>query len=125
MTFSPPRLLKGYGETPPVPEWKAPNGERARVVVQFVVNYEEGGEHCLLNGDDRSEWLLSEIVGAASYEGVRHMNMESLYEYGSRVGFWRLHKMFRSRGMVSGRMTGTPESAPVCTYFKPPSAGIL
>ena len=100
MKFNSPRLIKGYGPHPPRPEWTAPNGKKARVAVQFVINYEEGGEHCVLNGDDRSEWLLSEIVGATPYEGVRHMNMESLYEYGSRVGFWRLHQMFQSREML-------------------------
>ena len=91
------RNLIGYGANPPRPQWLAPNKKPARMVVQFVINYEEGGEHCILNGDDRSEWLLSEIVGATSYIGVRHMNMESLYEYGSRVGFWRLHRMFTDR----------------------------
>ena len=91
------RDLVGYGAFAPRPQWKATNGKPARMVVQFVINYEEGGEHCLLNGDDRSEWLLSEIVGATPYVGVRHMNMESLYEYGSRVGFWRLHRMFTKR----------------------------
>ena len=83
----------------PQPQWTAPNGDPARLAVQFVINYEEGGENCLLNGDKQSEWLLSEIVGATPYEGVRHMNMESLYEYGSRVGFWRLHRMFTERHM--------------------------
>ena len=94
-----PRDLVGYGAHPPRPQWNAKNGKPARMVVQFVINYEEGGEHCLLNGDDRSEWLLSEIVGAQPYIGVRHMNMETLYEYGSRVGFWRLHRMFTDREM--------------------------
>ena len=91
------RNLVGYGAQAPRPQWTAKNGKPARMVVQFVINYEEGGEHCLLNGDDRSEWLLSEIVGATPYVGVRHMNMESLYEYGSRVGFWRLHRMFTEK----------------------------
>jgi putative urate catabolism protein len=91
------RDLVGYGGRPPRPLWNAKNGKPARMVVQIVINYEEGGEHCILNGDDRSEWLLSEIVGATPYMGVRHMNMESLYEYGSRVGFWRLHRMFTER----------------------------
>ncbi len=72
----PSRDLTGYGEHPPDVQW--PNN--AKVAVQFVINYEEGGENCILNGDKGSEWLLSEIVGAASYPGVRHMNMESLYE---------------------------------------------
>ena len=97
--MSVPRDLVGYGSQPPRPQWKAPNGESARLVVQFVINYEEGGEHCILNGDDRSEWLLSDIIGATPYIGVRHMNMESLYEYGSRVGFWRLHRLFTDRGL--------------------------
>ncbi len=99
MPDNPPRLLVGYGANPPRPSWTAPSGQIARLAVQFVINYEEGGEHCLLNGDTRSEWLLSEIVGAVPYEGVRHMNMESLYEYGSRVGFWRLYRMFQSRDL--------------------------
>ena len=72
-----PRDLVGYGAQPPHAQW--PNG--ARVAVQFVINYEEGGEHCILDGDDRSEWLLSDIIGATPYENARHMNMESLYEY--------------------------------------------
>lgn len=93
------RDLVGYGGHPPRPQWKAKNGEPAKMVIQFVMNYEEGGEHCILNGDDRSEWLLSEIVGATPYLGVRHMNMESLYEYGSRVGFWRLHRLFTERSI--------------------------
>ena len=86
------------------------------MVIQFVINYEEGGEHCILNGDDRSEWLLSEIVGAAPYEGVRHMNMESLYEYGSRVGFWRLHRLFTERSIpcmvfaVASALAKNPEA---------------
>lgn len=91
-----PRDVVGYGASPPHPEW--PGG--ARVAVQFVVNYEEGGEGCVLHGDKASEHLLSEIVGAAPLEGVRHMNMESLYEYGSRAGFWRLHRLFTERDMT-------------------------
>ncbi len=83
----------GYGATPPYPRW--PN--KARIAVQFVVNYEEGGERCLLHGDDASEKFLSELVGVEEREGVRHMNMESIYEYGSRAGFWRLLRMFSSR----------------------------
>jgi putative urate catabolism protein len=67
--------------------------------VQFVINYEEGAENCVLHGDDASEAFLSEIVGAASYSGQRHMNMESLYEYGARAGFWRLHRLFSARKM--------------------------
>lgn len=89
-----PRDLVGYGATPPDPQW--PNG--ARIAVQFVVNYEEGAENCVLNGDQRSEAFLSEMVGAASHPG-RAMAMESLYEYGSRAGFWRLHRIFTERSL--------------------------
>ncbi|MBT8083460.1 MAG: allantoinase PuuE [Gammaproteobacteria bacterium] len=85
-----PRDLRGYGRTLPDARW--PGG--ARIAVQFVVNYEEGGENCVLHGDAASEAFLSEIVGAEPVEGQRHMNMESLYEYGSRAGFWRLHRLF-------------------------------
>ncbi|MDA1325108.1 MAG: allantoinase PuuE [Proteobacteria bacterium] len=90
-----PRDMIGYGRTPPDPQW--PDG--ARVAVQFVINYEEGGENCILHGDPASEAFLSDIVGAAALEGVRHMSMESLYEYGSRAGFWRLHRLFTARGL--------------------------
>ncbi len=65
--------------------------------MQFVINYEEGAENCVLHGDPASEAFLSEIVGAQALPGVRHMNMESIYEYGSRVGFWRLHRLFAER----------------------------
>jgi putative urate catabolism protein len=85
--------MVGYGRYPPDPRW--PNG--ARVAVQFVINYEEGGENNILHGDAASEAFLSEIVGAQKLEGVRHMNMESIYEYGSRAGFWRLWRMFTER----------------------------
>jgi putative urate catabolism protein len=91
----PPRDLKGYGDTPPNPLW--PNS--ARIAVQFVINYEEGGEYSLVNGDTHSESFLSEIVGAERWDGMRHMNMESLYEYGSRAGFYRLHEMFSKRSI--------------------------
>ena len=90
-----PRDMIGYGAQPPHPHW--PGG--ARIAVQFVINYEEGAENCVLHGDPASEAFLSEIVGAAALEGVRHMNMESIYEYGSRAGFWRLHRMFTERSM--------------------------
>ena len=88
-----PRDLLGYGDKPPAAKWP----ENARIAVQFVVNYEEGGENCVLHGDEASEAFLSEIVGAQAYPGVRHMNMESIYEYGSRAGYWRLHQMFTER----------------------------
>lgn len=90
-----PRDLVGYGASPPDPRW--PGG--AAIAVQFVINYEEGGENCILHGDPASEAFLSEIVGAAAWPGQRHMNMESIYEYGSRVGFWRLRRLFVERGM--------------------------
>ncbi len=86
-----PRNLIGYGANPPNPRW--PNN--ARVAVQFVLNYEEGGENCILHGDPASEAFLSEIVGADARKGVRHMSMESIYEYGSRAGVWRLLRIFR------------------------------
>jgi putative urate catabolism protein len=90
-----PRNVVGYGAHPPDPKWP---GE-ARVAVQFVLNYEEGSENCILHGDSASEGFLSEIIGAQPYAGLRHMNMESLYEYGSRAGFWRLHRLFTARAI--------------------------
>jgi putative urate catabolism protein len=86
------RDLVGYGPTPPDPKW--PND--ARIAVQFVINYEEGAENNVLNGDKGSETFLSEMVGAGSHP-ARAMAMESLYEYGSRAGFWRLFRLFASR----------------------------
>ena len=88
-----PRDLRGYGRTPPDPHW--PGG--ARIAVQFVLNYEEGGENNILHGDVASEAFLSEIVGAQPWPGQRHWNMESIYEYGARAGFWRLWRMFTKR----------------------------
>ena len=85
------RDLVGYGARPPDANW--PGG--ARLALQVVLNYEEGGENCVLHGDGQSEAFLSEIVGATPRTNVRHMSMESIYEYGSRVGVWRLEKMFR------------------------------
>lgn len=87
--------MVGYGQGTPDPRW--PNN--AKVCVQFVINYEEGAESNTLHGDSSSERLLSEIVGCDAYKGVRHPNMESMYEYGSRAGFWRLHRMFTQRNM--------------------------
>ena len=86
-----PRNLVGYGQPPPHPRW--PNN--ARIAVQIVLNYEEGGENCILHGDPASEAFLSEIVGADARKGVRHMSMESIYEYGSRAGVWRLLRIFK------------------------------
>jgi OHCU decarboxylase len=90
-----PRDLVGYGRKPPLAQWP---GE-AKIALQFVINYEEGGENNILHGDAASEAFLSEIVGAAPWPGQRHMNMESIYEYGSRAGFWRLFRLFTERGM--------------------------
>ena len=90
-----PRDMIGHGRNPPAAKW--PGG--ANIAVQFVVNYEEGGENCILHGDQASEAFLSEIVGAAPWPGQRHMNMESIYEYGARAGFWRLWRMFTERKM--------------------------
>jgi putative urate catabolism protein len=90
-----PRDLCGYGGQPPDARW--PRG--ARIAVQFVVNYEEGAENCVLHGDASSEAFLSEIVGAQPIHNQRHMNMESIYEYGARAGFWRLQRLFTERGM--------------------------
>ena len=88
-----PRDMVGYGANPPDPAW--PGG--AKIAVQIVLNYEEGGENNILHGDAASEAFLSEIVGAAPWVGQRHWNMESIYEYGARAGFWRLHRMFSDR----------------------------
>jgi putative urate catabolism protein len=87
-----PRDLAGYGRNPPHPQW--PGG--ARVALQFVLNYEEGGENCVLHGDPASETFLSEIIGAQAFP-MRHMSMESLYEYGSRAGLWRVLRLFEER----------------------------
>tara|TARA_Y100000389_G_scaffold141_1_gene102 strand:+ start:237 stop:1136 length:900 start_codon:yes stop_codon:yes gene_type:complete len=92
MTKKDTRDLIGYGSNLPRVEW--PN--KARIAVQIVLNYEEGAENCVLNGDKNSEVFLSEIIGAQPIKG-RHMNMESLYEYGSRAGFWRLHNLFQEK----------------------------
>lgn len=93
MTYK--RDLAGYGAIPPKAEW--PGG--ARIAVQFVLNYEEGGERCVLHGDRESEAFLSEIIAATPFADQRHMSMESIYEYGSRVGVWRILDLFRSRGL--------------------------
>ena len=90
-----PRNMIGYGPDAPDPEW--PGG--ARVAVQFVLNYEEGGENCVLHGDAASEAFLSDIAGAAQWPDQRHWNMESIYEYGARAGFWRLHRLFTEAGI--------------------------
>ena len=95
MSDSYPRDMVGYGRTPPDPKW--PGG--ARLAVQFVMNYEEGGENNILHGDAASETFLSETIGAAPLVGQRNMNMESVYEYGSRAGFWRIWRLFSERDL--------------------------
>ena len=90
-----PRDLAGYGREPPDPRWPG----RARVAVQFVVNFEEGGERNILHGDASSEAFLSDVLGAEPWPGQRHMNVESMYEYGSRAGFWRLWRLFGERDL--------------------------
>ncbi|MEM9901164.1 MAG: allantoinase PuuE [Pseudomonadota bacterium] len=90
-----PRDMIGYGARPPDPAW--PGG--AKIAIQIVLNYEEGGENNLLHGDAASEAFLSEIPGAQPWPGQRHWNMESVYEYGARAGFWRLHRMFTERSI--------------------------
>ena len=90
-----PRNMVGYAGRPPDPKWPG----NARIAVQFVINYEEGGENSILHGDRASESFLSEMIGIEAREGVRHMSMESIYEYGSRAGFWRLRELFTRRGI--------------------------
>ncbi len=90
-----PRDLIGYGRNAPNPRW--PGG--ARVALQFVVNFEEGGERSILHGDETSEAFLSDVLGAAPWPGQRHMNVESMYEYGARAGFWRLWRLFKGRAI--------------------------
>jgi putative urate catabolism protein len=87
------RDLTGYGATPPYAAW--PGG--ARIALNFVVNYEEGAENTVLNGDPASEFFLSDILNAEPIPGMRHVSMESLYDYGARAGFWRLHRLFTAR----------------------------
>ncbi|MCR9070584.1 MAG: allantoinase PuuE [Alphaproteobacteria bacterium] len=95
MTGSYPRDMVGYGRTPLDPRWPGD----ARIALQIVLNYEEGGENAILHGDAASEAFLSEMIGAAPLEGQRNLNMESIYEFGSRVGFWRIHREFTRRGL--------------------------
>ncbi len=89
-----PRDMVGYGRNPPHAHWPG----QARIALQFVMNYEEGGESCVLHGDAGSEKFLSEIIGAESFP-ERHLSMESIYEYGSRAGVWRILNEFEKRGL--------------------------
>ena len=115
MTPDYPRDLVGYGRTPPFADWP----DAARIAVQFVLNLEEGGENCVLHGDAGSEQFLSEIIGAAAYP-ARHMSMESIYEYGSRAGAWRILREFEKRGLpltvfgVAIAMQRNPELTAAC-----------
>ena len=88
-----PRDLRGYGRTPPDPRWPG----NARIAVQFVVNFEEGAENCVLHGDQASEAFLTDVIGAKPWPGQRHISVESMFEYGSRAGFWRLWRLFTAR----------------------------
>src|SRR5262249_48796492 len=108
-----PRDLAGYGRDPPDPRW--PGG--ARIAVQFVVNYEEGGERNILHGDATSEAFLSDVLGATPWAGARHMNVESMYEYGSRAGFWRLWRLF-TKSDGPGTLFGVASA-----LARPPQAG--
>jgi putative urate catabolism protein len=90
-----PRDLIGYGPKPPYAGW--PGG--ARIAINFVLNYEEGAENSILHGDAASESFLSEIVAAQPITGMRHVSMESLYDYGARAGFWRIHDVFKQRAL--------------------------
>lgn len=111
-----PRDLIGYGRTPPHPHW--PN--QARIALQFVLNYEEGAENCVLHGDAGSETFLSEIIGAQAFP-MRHLSMESIYEYGSRAGVWRLLRLFESRKLpltVFGVAMALQRHPEVCAAFQ-------
>lgn len=90
------RDLTGYGAEPPHPRWPG----NARIAVNFVVNYEEGAEYSILNGDDRPETILSEVGAGPAVKGLRDLNMESMYEYGARAGVWRILRAFQDRGVV-------------------------
>jgi len=112
-----PRDFRGHGPTPPDANW--PNG--AKIAVSIVLNYEEGGENNLLHGDAQSEAFLSDIAGAAPWPGQRHWNMESIYDYGARAGFWRLHRMFTERDIpltiygVTSALARNPEQVAAMT----------
>jgi putative urate catabolism protein len=114
-----PRDLRGYGRTPPNPRWPGD----ARVAVQFVVNFEEGGENNVLHGDHASEAFLSDVLGAKPWPGQRHANIESMFEYGSRAGFWRLWRIFTERKLpatVFGVATALQRNPEVVAAMKEP-----
>ena len=111
-----PRNIIGYGNKLPKVEW--PN--KAKLALQFVLNYEEGSENCILHGDTYSETFLSEIIGAKPIKG-RHMSMESLYEYGSRRGFWRIHELFQEKKMpltIFGVAMALERNKDICEEIK-------
>jgi allantoinase len=110
------RNMIGYGAKGKSISW--PNN--ARLALQIVLNYEEGGENCVLNGDKYSETFLSEIIGAKAIKG-RHISMESIYEYGSRAGFWRLHKLFKDKNIpvtIFGVGLALEQNPEVCEAIK-------
>jgi allantoinase len=117
MPFDYPHDLLGYGRNPPDPRWPG----RARIAVQFVLNYEEGGESSILHGDPASESFLSDVLGAQPWPGRRHMNVESMYEYGARAGFWRLWRMFTERALpvtVFGVATALARNPPAVAAMR-------
>lgn len=112
-----PRDLAGYGRNPPHPRWPGD----ARIAVQFVINFEEGGENSILHGDEASEAFLVDVLGAKPWPGQRHMNVESMFEYGSRAGFWRLFRLFTSRKVpvtVFGVATALARNPPIVAAMK-------
>ena len=111
------RNFIGYGNNLPIFRWD----NNAKLAVQFVLNYEEGGENTVLNGDEQSEIFLSEIIGAQPVIGQRHMNMESIYEYGSRSGFWRIYNEFTNRNLpltIFGVGLALEKNTEVCDAIK-------
>jgi allantoinase len=111
------RNFIGYGNNPPKFKWV----NNSKMAVQFVLNYEEGGENTIINGDKQSEIFLSEIIGAQPVIGNRHMNMESIYEYGSRRGFWRIYNEFINRNLsltIFGVGLSLEKNNEVCTAIK-------
>ena len=111
------RNFIGYSNNPPIFRWE----KDAKLAVQFVLNYEEGAENTVLNGDKQSEIFLSEIIGAQTVIGQRHMNMESLYEYGSRAGFWRIYNEFINRNLpltIFGVGLALEKNTEVCDAIK-------
>ena len=120
-----PRDLRGYGRNPPDPRWPG----HARIAVQFVVNFEEGGENNILHGDRASEAFLSDVLGAQPWPGRRHPNIESMFEYGSRAGFWRLWRIFTERKLpttVFGVATASVcETSAAIAIARPPAPAMF